>query len=139
MQKISGSATSVHVGCFTADYTLCVAKDPEKIPKYTATGVAASMLSNRISLFYNISGPSLTVDTACSSSLVALDLACRSLRQGESTMVRQYYLLPQYTQCTAAHCNQGNCCWQQPTLRSRLFHESFQSRLSFSRWSVPFL
>jgi acyl transferase domain-containing protein len=41
------------------------------------------MLSNRLSYFYNLSGPSFTVDTACSASLVALHLACQSLRAGE--------------------------------------------------------
>jgi acyl transferase domain-containing protein len=41
------------------------------------------MLSNRLSYFYNLSGPSVTVDTACSASLVALNLACQSLRAGE--------------------------------------------------------
>jgi acyl transferase domain-containing protein len=41
------------------------------------------MLSNRLSYFYDLSGPSFTVDTACSASLVALHLACQSLRAGE--------------------------------------------------------
>ncbi|KAI1772031.1 putative polyketide synthase [Hypoxylon cercidicola] len=86
LHKISGSDTCVYTGCFSADYMLCCGKDPENQPKYAATGVAASMLSNRISTFFNLTGPSITVDTACSSSLVALDLACRSISQGESSM-----------------------------------------------------
>ncbi|OTA97786.1 hypothetical protein M434DRAFT_26522 [Hypoxylon sp. CO27-5] len=83
---ISGSDTSVYTGCFTADYTLNSAKDPDKLPKYAATGLAGSMLSNRISTFFGLTGPSLTVDTACSSSLVALDLACQSIIDGRSKM-----------------------------------------------------
>jgi acyl transferase domain-containing protein len=87
MAKIYGSDTSVHTGCFTADYMMLMAKDPEMMPKYTATGVAAAMLSNRISSFFNLTGTSSTIDTACSSSLVALDQACQSLRLGQSSMV----------------------------------------------------
>lgn len=88
MGEISGTATSVHTGCFTADYLLASMRDPEYGPKYSAAGTAGSMLSNRISTFFNLTGPSLTIDTACSSSLVALDMACRSIRQGEASTVR---------------------------------------------------
>lgn len=49
-------------------------------------GVARSMVSNRISYFFDWHGPSLTVDTACSSSLVALHQAVQSLRSGEVTV-----------------------------------------------------
>lgn len=49
-------------------------------------GVARSMVSNRISYFFDWHGPSLTVDTACSSSLVALHQAIQSLRSGEVTV-----------------------------------------------------
>ena len=41
------------------------------------------MLSNRLSYFFNLKGPSITIDTACSASLVALHLACQSLKAGE--------------------------------------------------------
>jgi acyl transferase domain-containing protein/NAD(P)-dependent dehydrogenase (short-subunit alcohol dehydrogenase family)/acyl carrier protein/SAM-dependent methyltransferase len=40
-------------------------------------------IANRVSWFFNLSGPSLAVDTACSSSLTAIHLACESLRRGE--------------------------------------------------------
>ncbi|KAI1205339.1 putative polyketide synthase [Annulohypoxylon truncatum] len=86
MESIKGSNTSVYTGCFTADYTMNAARDPDSLPKYSATGLAGSLLSNRISTFFDLTGPSITVDTACSSSLVALDLACQSLMSGQSDM-----------------------------------------------------
>lgn len=44
------------------------------------------MLSNRISHFFDLQGPSVTVDTGCSSGLTALHLGVSSLRSGESSM-----------------------------------------------------
>ena len=64
-------------------------RDSQQIPKYSATGTAASILSNRLSWFYDLRGASMTVDTACSSGMVALDLACNGLWSGKSSMVFQ--------------------------------------------------
>jgi acyl transferase domain-containing protein len=41
------------------------------------------MLSNRLSYYFNLKGPSVTMDTACSASLVALHLAAQSIKAGE--------------------------------------------------------
>ena len=90
METLHGSNTSVHIGCFNTDYTSIASKDPDQMPKYTGTGGAASILSNRLSWFFDLNGPSLTIDTACSSSMVALDVACQGLRNGQSDMV--YYI-----------------------------------------------
>ncbi|KAI0199868.1 hypothetical protein F4808DRAFT_471302 [Astrocystis sublimbata] len=85
-EDIQGSATSVYVGNLTADYSSLFADDEEIRAAYQATGMSGAMLSNRISWFYDLRGPSMTLDTACSSSLVGLHLACQSIIQGETEM-----------------------------------------------------
>ena len=50
----------------------------------TNSGHSRATLSNRLSYFFNLHGPSVTIDTACSASLVALHLACQSLRTGDA-------------------------------------------------------
>lgn len=74
------------MGCFTSEYEKLILSDPEMDIKYTATGVPQTLLSNRLSWFYDFRGPSLTIDTACSSSLNAVHLGCNSLLSGEADM-----------------------------------------------------
>lgn len=62
-------------------------KDTDLLPKYTATGVANSILAARLSWFFNLTGPCFNLDSACSSSMMAFDLACQGLRSGDSNMV----------------------------------------------------
>ncbi|KAI3061119.1 hypothetical protein CBS147353_10053 [Aspergillus niger] len=82
---LRGTTTGVYVGLMCADYLDVQLRDPEAIAQYHATGTARSILSNRVSYFYDWKGPSVTVDTACSSSLVAVHQAVQALRQGECT------------------------------------------------------
>jgi acyl transferase domain-containing protein len=84
--SISNTDTGCYVGCFTRDYHELLMADAENSPKYSATGTGFSMLSGRLSRYYNLKGPSISEDTACSSSLVALDSAYKSLSEGESKM-----------------------------------------------------
>ena len=71
------------------DYQVILLKDSEDLPKRSITGIASSLLANRVSWFFNLLGPSVNLDSACSSSLVALDIACQALRSGETSMVSQ--------------------------------------------------
>ncbi|KAK5988693.1 Highly reducing polyketide synthase azaB [Cladobotryum mycophilum] len=86
LEKAQGSNTSVYVGNLVQEYGSMFGYDGELSPKYQATGVSSAMLSNRLSWFYDLRGPSISIDTACSSSLVGLHLGCQSLLQGESDM-----------------------------------------------------
>ena len=85
LEKVNGSATSVHVGSMTDDYYTMQARDTESSGTYAATGLSKCILSNRVSYAFDLKGPSMTIDTACSSGLVGLHLAIQGLRSGEAT------------------------------------------------------
>ncbi|KAK3293144.1 uncharacterized protein B0H64DRAFT_465171, partial [Chaetomium fimeti] len=84
LQQYAGEKVAVFAGLMTGDYDTLSQRDELDTSQYYATGNARSILSNRISYFFNFQGPSMTIDTACSSSLVALHQAVLSLRSGES-------------------------------------------------------
>ncbi|KAL9603451.1 MAG: hypothetical protein Q9219_001138 [cf. Caloplaca sp. 3 TL-2023] len=86
LEKVATTKTAVHVGSFMHDYETMLSREPESYVPYKATGISLAMLANRISWFFNLTGPSIAIDTACSSSLNALELSCQSLRTGQSTM-----------------------------------------------------
>lgn len=69
-----------------SDYHNVLAKDIDATPRYLATGTPMCMAANRLSYFFNLSGPSVSVDTACSSSMAALHQAVRTLQHGDSNM-----------------------------------------------------
>jgi hypothetical protein len=61
IQDLQGSSTAVYVGMMTHDYETVSTRDLESIPTYSATGVAASVASNRVSYFFDWHGPSMSV------------------------------------------------------------------------------
>ncbi|KAK3987308.1 hypothetical protein QBC44DRAFT_351832 [Cladorrhinum sp. PSN332] len=86
LQQYAGSKVGVFAGLMTGDYDTLSQRDELHTSQYYATGNARSILSNRLSYFFDFRGPSMTIDTACSSSLVALHQAVLSVRSGECDM-----------------------------------------------------
>lgn len=84
IELLAGSQTGVYVGLMCADFSEHLQRDLDSIPMYMATGTARSLISNRISYFFDWHGPSMTIDTACSSSLFAVHQAVQLLRSGDS-------------------------------------------------------
>ncbi|KAK0645436.1 hypothetical protein B0T16DRAFT_373376 [Cercophora newfieldiana] len=86
IEHLSGTSTGVYVGVMCNDFSQITYADIQNVPKYAATGTALSIMSNRISYFFNWTGPSMTIDTACSSSLIAVHQAVQLLRSGQSKL-----------------------------------------------------
>jgi acyl transferase domain-containing protein len=87
VSRLAGAPVGVFVGLSSLDYQHHVlARPPEELDGYSATGNMASVAAGRISYTLGLQGPCAAVDTACSSSLVAVHLACQSLRDGESEL-----------------------------------------------------
>ncbi|CEL10219.1 hypothetical protein ASPCAL13343 [Aspergillus calidoustus] len=86
LADVAGSRTSVVAGSFCDDYHLLQVKDPLEASPQGVNGNARNMISNRVSWFFDLRGPSFTLDTACSSSLVALDMVCQSIWGGDAKM-----------------------------------------------------
>ncbi|MBZ7920375.1 SDR family NAD(P)-dependent oxidoreductase [Ensifer adhaerens] len=81
--SLQGENVGVYIGASSLDHANLTVEDPAAAGPYFMTGNTLSIVSNRISHIFGLSGPSMTVDTACSSSLVALDQAMRALNSGE--------------------------------------------------------
>ncbi len=80
---LSGSATGVFAGVGTRDYNDLLVLQNGEIQPHQPTGIAQSLVANRVSYLLNLHGPSEAVDTACSSSLVAIHRAVHALRSGD--------------------------------------------------------
>ncbi len=83
ISSLHGENVGVYIGASSLDHANLTVQDPAAAGPYFMTGNTLSIVSNRISHIFGLSGPSMTIDTACSSSLVALDQAMRALNAGE--------------------------------------------------------
>ena len=68
------------------DLSLGLSNANNEFNNFLVTGIASSIVSNRISYHFDIRGPSMTVDTACSSALVSIHLGSQAIKSGEYRM-----------------------------------------------------
>lgn len=134
LEEAAGSKTSVHIGSFTHDWADILRRDPLMDISYQATGSEFSILANRLSWFYDLTGPSISLDTACSSSLMALHLACQSLKTGESDMVRPRSCQSTLGGCPRSNVHIGPSWWGQSPLGPCKYDRDGESWYAFSRW-----
>ncbi len=84
-QSLSGTKTGVFAAVSTRDYHELLIINGVDVEPQHSTGLAHSILPNRVSYWLNIHGPSEAIDTACSSSLVALNRAVQAIHNGDCT------------------------------------------------------
>ena len=85
LEDLQRCRTGVFVGVMNLEFGALLT-DPSNvrnIDQFSSTGMTASILANRVSFSFNLTGPSIAVDTACSSSLTALKIACDNLHNGD--------------------------------------------------------
>lgn len=81
--SLAGTKTALFAGVTTLEYEDVLREAGISSQAQTSTGMAHSILVNRISYMFDFHGTSEAVDTACSSSLVAIHHAVEALRRGE--------------------------------------------------------
>ena len=99
---LAGRPVGVYVGGFTVDHLLnqFAGENRSAIGAHSAAGATLTMLANRISYAFDLTGPSLSIDTACSSSLVAFTQAVQDLEAGRCELAVvggvNFMLRPEY-------------------------------------------
>ncbi|MET0335643.1 MAG: SDR family NAD(P)-dependent oxidoreductase, partial [Rhizobacter sp.] len=93
--RLQGTRTGVYVGASGSDYQLLLNERSVQVEAHYGLATSMAVLPNRLSYFYDFTGPSVQVDTACSSSLVALNEAVQALRGGlcEQALVGGIHLM----------------------------------------------
>jgi 3-oxoacyl-(acyl-carrier-protein) synthase/acyl carrier protein len=83
MSELAGTRTGLFVGASTSDYAEIVRGSGAPMEAQMLTGLAHSVLANRISFLFDLRGPSEPIDTACSSALIALHRAAQAVAAGD--------------------------------------------------------
>ncbi|PSK89557.1 hybrid non-ribosomal peptide synthetase/type I polyketide synthase [Taibaiella chishuiensis] len=87
---LRGSNSGIFIGMGTDDYQQIVynnTPDGGADDAFTSLGTERSITAGRIAYALDFHGPVMQLDTACSSSLLSIHQACKSLLQGETTLM----------------------------------------------------
>ncbi len=79
-ESLASQKVGVYVGVMYGMYQLYNGEMKNQVVPASSSYAG---IANRVSYFFNFTGPSMAVDTMCSSSLTALHLACESLKNKE--------------------------------------------------------
>ncbi len=93
---LRGTSVGVFMGVTNNDYTEAIEKKLDAVDMYLNTGTSNAILSNRISHWFDLKGPSITIDGACAGSLIAVHQATLSLKNHD---------------CEMAFAGGVNLCW----------------------------
>ncbi|HBV96367.1 MAG TPA: polyketide synthase, partial [Desulfotomaculum sp.] len=78
----SSGDIGVFVGVMWSDYQNQRSNLCGDMPEPRASAFHSS-IANRLSYYFNFSGPSIALDTSCSSAMTAIHFACESIKRGE--------------------------------------------------------
>jgi 3-oxoacyl-(acyl-carrier-protein) synthase len=81
-RDLAGRRIGCYIAATGADYATLRARADGGINPYSLPGCSLSILANRLSSFFDWTGPSFTLDTACAGSLSAMVKACNDLASG---------------------------------------------------------
>nr|CAD7568916.1 unnamed protein product [Timema californicum] len=78
-----GSRTGVFLGvCQSDSESYWTSQTTDELKSMILMGNSRALMANRISYFYDLTGPSVAMDTGCSASLYAMEAAYSSMRAG---------------------------------------------------------
>ncbi|KPM39275.1 Lovastatin diketide synthase LovF [Neonectria ditissima] len=83
LADLAGSNTGVFSAIGSPEHGHMLGEDMPASSTWTCAGGAPCMFANRLSYFFDLSGPSIALDAACASSTYAVHMACQSLLAGE--------------------------------------------------------
>jgi acyl transferase domain-containing protein len=83
LHDLAGSNTGVFSAIGSPEHGHMLGEDLPASSTWTCPGGAPCMFANRLSYFFDLTGPSVALDAACASSTYAIHMACQSLRTGE--------------------------------------------------------